>query len=102
MPDNPYTSPRETSEIQRGRRRFGLGNVVFLGLGAIMLLPMLVVVRSMPLVGAIFIITPLAALGVAILFHGVKRSNATLAAIGLVFAVILLLIVAAVVMGFDI
>ena len=106
MQNNSRTQPRELSEIQLTRSWFGFGNIVFFGLGATLLLPILVVIGAasegvFPAVVAAAIVTPLIALGATMIFHGAKRSKVSLAAIGLVFAVILFLIIAAFVAGYD-
>lgn len=96
MQENPYTSPRETSEIQR--RRFGLVNVMFVGLGVVMLLPLFGVIYSLIegmtySAGEVLLFTLTTTLGVALIFHGVKRSIVTLAVVGPALAAVALLIV---------
>jgi len=106
MQDNPRNQPREISETQLTRSWSGFGSILFFGLGATLLLPMLVVTGAaaegaFPAFVAGAIITPLIALGATMIYHGAKRSKASLAAIGLVIAAILLLVIAAFLAGYD-
>ena len=102
MQDNPHTQPRGLSETQPKR----FGNIVFICLGATLLLPILVVTRAategtFPAEVAAAMITSVVALGATMIFHGAKRSKASLLSIVLVFAVILLLAIGAFVAGYD-
>jgi len=79
---------------------------VFFCLAATLLLPILVVTLAanegtFPAEVTAAMITSLVALGAAMIFHGAKRSKASLASIALVFAVIFLLAIGAFVAGYD-
>lgn len=104
MDDNPYTAPQTASEAQpRVRPRFGLGNLLFLGLGSIFLLISASIAisefdRLLSDIGGIVGTTAVMLLGAVLITHGALRSDATIRVVTIVLVMIILLVIAAVIL----